>query len=230
MTSVLVASDWHLSPASPPAHARLALEFLALARAEGARAILNGDVFDELFFGRTLAEAAHPAVVRAVDALAAEGRLARTRGNHDPSAGDERTVVDVPGTGPVLVTHGHQVDPVARSPAGRLGDAISRRLGRTAAVRWAAHLAEEGARAAAGRAMVSAFRRRALAIVEREGFALGVFGHVHVAHAARGDRYANAGSLRGAVLEFLELGPGGVRLRTIHARAEALQGSASRSR
>jgi UDP-2,3-diacylglucosamine pyrophosphatase LpxH len=216
--TVLVASDWHLSPRSPPAHARLARELLALARAEGARVILNGDVFDELFSGPGLAEAAHPAVVRDIEALATEGRLVRTRGNHDPAAGDERAVLDVPGTGRVLVLHGHQIDPVARSPAGRLGDAITRRFGRTAAVRLAARLAEEAARAVAGHRMAAEFRRRALAHVEREGFDLGVFGHVHVAHAERGDRYANAGALLGGVLQFLELGAAGVRLRQLEAR------------
>jgi predicted phosphodiesterase len=213
--TVLVASDWHLSPGSPPAHAALAREFLALARAEGARVILNGDVFDELFSGPGRAEAAHAPVVRDIAALAAAGALLRTRGNHDPAAGDERAVVDVPGMGRVLVVHGHQLDPFARSAAGRLGDAISRRFGRLAAVRWAARLADEGARAVAEGSMVALFRRRALALVEREGFVVGVFGHVHVAHAARGDRYANAGSLRGEVLEFLELGPAGVRLRRV---------------
>jgi UDP-2,3-diacylglucosamine pyrophosphatase LpxH len=214
----LVASDWHLSPRSPAAHGRLAREFLALARAEGARVVLNGDVFDELFSGPGRAEAAHPEVVRDLEALAAEGRLVRTRGNHDPSTGDERAVLEVPGAGRVLVLHGHQVDPLAASPAGRLGDAVSRRLGRTLAVRWAARLAEEGARALAGGAMASAFRRRALALVVREGFDLGVFGHVHVAHAVPGDRYANAGALRGAALPFLELGPAGPRLRSLRLR------------
>lgn len=212
---VLVASDWHLSPGSPPSHPRLALEFLALAGAEGARAVLNGDVFDELFWGRERAEAAHPRVVREIEALSAEGRLARTRGNHDPASGEERVVLEVPGVGRVLVEHGHQVDPLARSGAGRLGDAISRRLGRTRAVRLAARLAEEGARAVAGSLLAAAFRRRALAAVERAGFDAGVFGHVHVAHAVPGDRYANAGALLGGVLQFLEVGPAGMRLREL---------------
>lgn len=211
---VLVASDWHLSPASPPAHPALALRFLALARAEGARVVLNGDVFDELFWGRERAEAAHPAVLREIERLSGEGLLVRTRGNHDPASGEERVVLEAPGIGRVLVEHGHRIDPVASSAAGRAGDAISRRLGRTRAVRLAARLAEEAARAAAGSLLASAFRRRALAAVRRGGFDLGVFGHVHVAHAVPGDPYANAGALGGA-LPFLELGPAGVRARTL---------------
>ncbi|HEY6099109.1 MAG TPA: metallophosphoesterase [Anaeromyxobacter sp.] len=212
---VLVASDWHLRPGSPEAHARLARAFLALARGEGARVVLNGDVFDDLFSGGGRAEAAHPLVARDIEALAREGRLLRTRGNHDPAAGEDRAVLEVPGAGRVLVVHGHQVDPISRSPAGRLGDALSRRFGRSLAVRGAARLAERAARAAAGRPMVAAFRRRALALVEREGFDLGVFGHVHVPHARAGDRYANAGALLGEALTFLELGPAGPRLRAL---------------
>jgi UDP-2,3-diacylglucosamine pyrophosphatase LpxH len=226
--TILVASDWHLSPRSPAAHARLARGFLALARAESARVVLNGDVFDELFHGPGRSEAAHPLVVGDIEALAAEGRLLRTRGNHDPGAGEECEVLDVPGTGRVLVLHGHQVDPISRSPAGRLGDAISRSFGRTAAVRWAARLAEEGARALAGEAMARAFRRRALALVEREGFDLGVFGHVHVAHARRGDRYANAGALLGDALHFLELDAAGIRLRTLRLRGAEDEGQRGR--
>lgn len=212
---VLVASDWHLGARSPPAHARLARAFLALARAEGARVILNGDVFDDLFSGPGRAEAAHPLVVRDLEALAAEGRLVRTRGNHDPGVGVERVVLDLPGAGRVLVIHGHQVDPISRSAAGRLGDAISRRFGRTLPVRWAALAAERAARAVAGGRMVSGFRRRALALVVREGFDLGVFGHVHAAHAVPGDRYANAGALGEEALSFLELGPAGPALRSL---------------
>ncbi len=121
----------------------------------------------------------------------------------------------------MLVVHGHQVDPLSRSPLGRLGDAISRRFGRSALVRGGAAAAERVARALAGRRMVSAFRERALALVVREGFDLGVFGHVHVGHAAEGDRYANAGALAGEVLEFLELGPRGPRLRALRVGAAA---------
>lgn len=218
---VLVASDWHLGPSSPAAHARLAGDFLALARAEGAAVVLNGDVFDDLFSGAGRPEAAHPAVAGAIEALARVGRLWRTCGNHDPRSGAERVVLDVPGVGRVLLQHGHQLDPIGRSPAGRLGELVSRRFGRLAVVRGAAHLAEAAARALAGGRMAASFRRRALAVVEEEGFALGVFGHVHVAHAAAGDRYANSGALAGEALSFLELGRGGVRLRALPAHGPA---------
>ncbi len=219
--TVLVASDWHLGPGSPRAHGRLARAFLALARREGARVVLNGDVFDALTWGTARAEAAHPLVVADIAALAAEGRLLRTRGNHDPATGDERVALEVPGLGRVLVVHGHEVDPISRSLAGRLGAEITRRFGRALAVRLAARLAEGSARLVAGRRMEAEFRRRALALVVREGFDLGVFGHVHAAHAAPGDRSAHAGALLGDTLTFLELGPGGPRLRALHG-GEAL--------
>lgn len=221
MSVVRVASDWHLAPGSPPAHAALALVFLAEAEADGARVILNGDVFDDLFAGPGRAEAAHPEVVRAIAALRAAGRLERTSGNHDPEAGAPRVVLDAPHVGRVLVMHGHTVDPVNRSAVGRLGDGISRRFGRLALVSGAARLAEAAARRVAGGRMVSIFRSRCLAVVEREGFDLGVFGHLHAPHLAAGDRYANAGALRGDTLEYLELGPGGARLRVLRAGAAA---------
>ncbi|MGC4001500.1 MAG: metallophosphoesterase [Anaeromyxobacter sp.] len=214
---VRIASDWHLAPGSPPLHARLARAFLEQARADGAAVILNGDVFDDLFAGAGRGEAAHPEVVAALDALRADGRLTRTCGNHDPGAGEPRAVLDWPGLGRVLVEHGHRADPVNSSPLGRLGDGISRRFGRLGVVRGAAWLAEQAARAVAGERLVRVFRARCLARVEREGFALGVFGHVHAAHLAPGDRYANAGSLRGEALEYLELGPGGPRLGLLRA-------------
>lgn len=217
MTVVRVASDWHLGPGTPAGDARVARAFLAAARADGARVVLNGDVFDDLFAGRGRAEAAHPAIVAELEALRALGRLERTSGNHDPDAGAARLVLDVPGTGRVLVMHGHAADPVNASLVGRLGDGISRRFGRLAIVRGAAALAESVARAVAGDRMVSIFRARCLALVEREGFDLGVFGHVHVAHLVRGDRYANAGALRDGVLEYLELGAGGARLAALRA-------------
>jgi UDP-2,3-diacylglucosamine pyrophosphatase LpxH len=222
MSPVRVASDWHLGPSSPPVHGLLARAFLARARADGARVVLNGDVFDDLFEGRGRAAAAHPAVVAELEALARAGRLERTRGNHDPDAGAARVVLDVPGTGRVLVMHGHAVDPMNASALGRLGDGISRRFGRTALVRGAAHLAEAAARALAGRRIVEVFRARCEEVVRAEGFDLGVFGHVHVAHLAPGDRYANAGWLAGAALEYLELGAGGPALRVL--REEDLGG------
>jgi UDP-2,3-diacylglucosamine pyrophosphatase LpxH len=217
VTIVRIASDWHLGPATPPADARAALAFLAAARRDGARVVLNGDVFDDLFAGPGRAEAAHPDVVAALAVLGAAGLLERTAGNHDPDAGVARVVLEVPGIGRVLVMHGHAADPVNASIVGRLGDGISRRFGRLALVRGAAWLAEVAARAVAGDRMVSIFRSRCLAIVEREGFDLGVFGHVHAAHLVPGDRYANAGALRDGVLEYLELSPGGARLATLRA-------------
>jgi hypothetical protein len=53
--------------------------------------------------------------------------------------------------------------------------------------------------------------------VKAGGYALGVFGHVHVARLAPGERYANAGSLHGEVLEYLELAEGGPRLAALTA-------------
>jgi UDP-2,3-diacylglucosamine pyrophosphatase LpxH len=224
VSEIWIASDWHLAPGSPAAHGRLALAFLESARAAGARVILNGDVFDELFAGRGRGEAAHPEVVRAMEALSAERRLARTRGNHDPDAGEERVEVEWPGVGRVLVAHGHLADPVNASPVGRLGDAISRRFGRSGLVRGAAWLVETAARAVAEDFMIATFRRRCLALVERGGFALGVFGHVHEAHLVPGDRYANAGSLAGAVLEYLALGDSGPRLEVVREIVRAGRG------
>jgi UDP-2,3-diacylglucosamine pyrophosphatase LpxH len=223
--TVLVASDWHLGPGSPRAHGRLARAFLALARREGARVVLNGDVFDALSWGAARAESAHPLVVADIEALAADGRLLRTRGNHDPATGEARVVLEVPGLGRVLVVHGHEVDPISSSVAGRLGAEITRRFGRLLAVRLAARLAEGSARLVAGRRMEAEFRRRALALVVREGFDLGVFGHVHAAHAAPGERYANAGALLGDTLTFLELGPAGPRLRVLRGGGERAGGA-----
>jgi hypothetical protein len=157
--------------------------------------------------------------------LASRGLLRRTTGNHDPDQPIRRVELDVPGLGRVLVAHGHALDPINASLVGRLGDAISRRFGRRAVVRGAAWLAEAATRAVAGPAMVRVFRQRCLAEVDREGFALGVFGHVHVAHLVEGDRYANAGSL-GERLEYLELGPGGARLAALEP--EDVQGSTLR--
>jgi UDP-2,3-diacylglucosamine pyrophosphatase LpxH len=208
----LVASDWHLSPRSPALHGRLAVAFLAQVRASEARLVLAGDVFEALFDRPGRAEGAHPAVVAALAALAAEGRLTRLAGNHDPAAGDARTVLDVDGIGRVLVAHGHAQDPVSASALGRLGDAVSRRLGHLAAVRGAARAVEVAARRLASERMVAVFRARWLAEVERGGFDLGVFGHVHVAHLAVGDRYANAGALDGERLSYLALDRAGPRL------------------
>jgi UDP-2,3-diacylglucosamine pyrophosphatase LpxH len=207
---VRIASDWHLGPRSPEAHRRLALAFLTRARADGVQVILNGDVLDDLFAGEEAARSC-PAVVEAMGALERDGRLRRTAGNHDPAVPLARLELEVPGIGRILVAHGHAVDPINASPIGRLGDGISRRFGRLAVVRGAAWLAEAVALGLAGAAMVRIFRSRCLAAVDREGFALGIFGHVHQQHLVPGDRYANAGSLHER-LEYLELGPGGPRL------------------
>jgi UDP-2,3-diacylglucosamine pyrophosphatase LpxH len=223
VTPIWIASDWHLSPRSPPAHVRLARAFLERADRAGARVILNGDIFDDLFAGAGRPAAAHPDVAAAIDALARAGRLERTRGNHDPDAGAERVELAVPGVGRVLVAHGHAADPVNASPVGRLGDAISRRFGRLGVVRGAAWLAEAAARSLAGERMVALFRRRCLDVVEREGFDLGVFGHVHVAHLAPGDRYANAGAVGAETLSYLVVDPGGPRLCVLRLAGEAAE-------
>lgn len=217
MTVHRIASDWHLSPGSPGLHGRLARAFLARAREDGAEVILNGDVFDELFSGAGRAQAAHPLVLAELHALRRAGLLHQTCGNHDPDAGPERLVLEVPGTGRVLVAHGHASDPVNSSPLGRLGDGISRRFGRLGLVRGAAWLAEAAVRGLAEEQVVALFRRRCLAAVEREGFDLGVFGHVHAPHLVPGDRYANAGALTGEALHYLELSPRGARLGVLRA-------------
>jgi UDP-2,3-diacylglucosamine pyrophosphatase LpxH len=211
MTDLWIASDWHLGPDSPPAHGRLALEFLEGARAAGVEVILNGDVFDDLFAGAGRAPAAHPEVAAAIVALAASGKLRRTSGNHDPDAGPERVVLDRPGIGRVLVAHGHSLDPINASPIGRLGDTISRHFGRTALVRGAARLAEVVARTLAEEQMVAVFRARCLRAVAAGGFDLGVFGHVHRAHLSPGDRYVNAGALDDAGLAYVVLDDRGPR-------------------
>ena len=215
MNTLRIASDWHLSPRSPAWHGRLAAEFLRRARRDGASVILNGDVHDDLFDGAGRCARAHPGVEAEIEALLALGRLRRTRGNHDPEAGEDRVVVEWPGVGRVLVMHGHAADPVNRSWVGHLGEGISRRFGRMGLVRGAAALAEAAARAMAGRRIAELFRARCLELVERGGFDLGVFGHVHAGHLAPGDRYANAGSLSGDGLHYLELGPAGARLCTL---------------
>jgi UDP-2,3-diacylglucosamine pyrophosphatase LpxH len=214
----LVAGDWHLSPESPAIHGWLARAFLARARAEGATVVLNGDVFDDLFAGDRRARAAHPGVTAALAELAGEGKLLQARGNHDPGAGEDRIVLDVPGLGRVLVAHGDLADPLHASVLGRLGDAISRRFGRLALVRSAARIAELAATRIAGVRMRALFRRRCLALLEREGCALGVFGHVHVPHLAAGDRYVNAGALRGSTLSYVALDTSGPRLLSLRAQ------------
>ncbi len=215
MDLVRIASDWHLAPRSPRAHAQLAAAFLLRARADGASVILNGDVFDDLFAGAGCGARAHPDVVAALERLRGEGLLRRLRGNHDPAGGEERVVLEWPAIGRVIVTHGDAVDPLHGSWLGRLGHAISLRAGGFALVRLAMALAEVTARALIGRRILRGFQARCRALVAREACALGVFGHVHAQHLAPGDPYANAGWLHGDRLEYLELGPGGARLRAL---------------
>jgi UDP-2,3-diacylglucosamine pyrophosphatase LpxH len=221
MSLVRIASDWHLEPGGPPAHARLARTFLAEARRDGATVILNGDVFEDLFAGAGRGERAHPEVVAEVEALRALGRLRRTRGNHDPDGGEDRVVLDWPGLGRILVTHGHTADPVNRSAVGRLGDGISRRFGRLRLVRGAAGAVETVARALAGRRLEAVFRARCLALLASAGCDVGVFGHLHAAHLRAGDPYVNSGCLAGGRLEYAELGPDGLRLRALTTEALA---------
>jgi UDP-2,3-diacylglucosamine pyrophosphatase LpxH len=215
MADVWIASDWHLGPASPPVHGRLALAFLERAREAGAELILNGDVFDDLFEGPGRPQAAQPRVAEAIAGLLASGRLRRTCGNHDPDAGPERLILEVPGVGRVLVAHGHALDPLGASPVGRLGDAVSRRFGRTRVVRGAARLAEQLARGLAGDRMIGVYRSRCLGALARGGFDLGIFGHVHRAHALAGDRYVNAGALRDDGLEYVILDARGARIERL---------------
>ena len=212
MRDTWIASDWHLSPESPPAHGRLALAFLAAARDAGADVVLNGDVFDDLFAGAGRAPRAHPEIAAAIASLVEAGRLRRTAGNHDADAGPVQVVLSHPVAGRVLVTHGHALDPINASPVGRLGDAISRRFGRTALVRGAAWLAEASARALAGERMLAVFRRRCLRALRQGGFDVGIFGHVHRAHPVAGDPYVNAGALHDDRLEYAVLDGAGIRI------------------
>ena len=219
MSPLWIASDWHLGPRSPAADGALALEFLGRARHAGVEVVLNGDVWEDLFAGPGAGARAFPAVAAAAAALQAEGRLRFTCGNHDPDSGAARLELDVPGLGRVLVAHGHAADPVNASPIGRLGDGISRRFGRLGVVRGAAWLAEAAVRGLMEERMVSIFRARCERLVRQGGFALGVFGHVHRAHCAPGERYANAGSLHDGRLEYLVLDGIGARLGSIEADA-----------
>lgn len=212
MELLRIASDWHLAPGSPLEDVHLATEFLRRAHADGATVVLNGDVFDDVYAGTGSGARAHPGVAAALERLGAEGRLRRTRGNHDPGAGEHQIVLDWPGLGRVVVAHGDGVDPLHQSWLGRLGQAISVRLGTLRIVRLAMALAEATARTLAGPRMLRGYRTRCLELVAREGCTLGVFGHVHEQHLVPGDPYVNAGWLHGGRLEFLELSRGGARL------------------
>jgi UDP-2,3-diacylglucosamine pyrophosphatase LpxH len=212
---ILVASDWHLGTRSPRAHAQLALAFLRRALADGDQVVLNGDIFEGLFERERAARLAHPEVVSALSELSRQGRLRQTQGNHDPQSGEERVELEWPGVGRILIAHGHAVDPLHGSAIGKLGDGISRHLGSLALVRGAARLANWTAETIAGERMVQIFRDRCLAAVDRGGYALGIFGHVHRQHLQAGERYANAGWLTEDRLEYLLLNGDGVHARAL---------------
>ncbi|MDE3172170.1 MAG: metallophosphoesterase [Gemmatimonadota bacterium] len=218
---MLVAGDWHLGTYSAPGQERLALAFLRQAADRGDSVILNGDIFEGLFEPVARAERAHPAVSALIAELAAAGVLRRTEGNHDPGTGAARIVLEHPPVGRVLVAHGHQVDPVHDSGIGNFGDGISRRFGRLSLVRGAASVAEAFVAGTLASRVDRMYRRRCLAMVERAGCALGVFGHNHRRHLASGDAYANAGRLRRARLEYLVLDASGAALRDFTASGDA---------
>lgn len=208
----IIASDWHLGHFSPPAAARLAHAFLERACDAGDAVVLNGDIFEGLFEPLADAEGAHPEIAALIRAMERAGQLRRTEGNHDPGSGAASIVVPHARLGRVLVAHGHGIDPLHGSAPGRLGDAISRHLGRFAAIRGAAQLAEEVTMRMAGRRIEARFRAHCRAIVEQRGYDLGVFGHLHRRYLAPGDRYANAGRLSRDRLEFLVLTAQGAEL------------------
>ena len=217
MTRVLIAGDWHLGTYSPPAQARLAVRFLEETGDAGHRIVLNGDIFEGLFEPAARAERAHPELSALITAMAAAGVLTRIEGNHDPGAGARSLVLEHGGLGRVLVTHGHLVDPVHDSSVGNFGDGISRRFGHLSLVRGAARMAEAVVAGAMAGPVDRLYRRRCLALVERERCVLGVFGHNHRRHLAAGDPYANAGCLRHARLEYLVLDAAGASLHDFTA-------------
>jgi predicted phosphodiesterase len=217
MRRVLIASDWHLGTYSDPVQGRLALRFLEHVRATGDRVILNGDVFEGLFEPTARAERAHDELRALIAGMTDEGVLTRVEGNHDPGAGVRSVVLEHERLGRVLVTHGHLVDPVHESSVGNFGDGISRRFGHLPLVRGAARLAEAVVAGAVAAPVDRVYRRRCLALVERERCTFGVFGHNHRRHLAPGDRYANAGCLRQARLEYLVLEPAGASLHDFTA-------------
>lgn len=221
MTRVLIAGDWHLGTYSAPGQERLALGFLRQARVCGDRVLLNGDIFEGLFEPVARAERAHPELSALIAELGAAGVLTRIAGNHDPGAGVAEAVLEHPPIGRVLVTHGHQVDPVHDSGIGNFGDGISRRFGRLSVVRGAASVAEAIVAGTVAARVDRMYRRRCLAMVEGAGCALGVFGHNHRRHLVPGDAYANAGRLRRARLEYLVLDASGAALRDFTAPGDA---------
>jgi predicted phosphodiesterase len=208
----LIAGDWHLGTYSKPAHATLAWAFLERARREGDRVVLNGDIFEGVFEPAARAEAAHRDLSELMADMTRDGALRRTEGNHDPGAGPPELVLEHPTAGRVLVMHGHGVDPMHGSQAGRVGDHISRRFGHLAVVRGAAHAVEAVVAGAAASRVDRFFREKCRGIVRRHGCDLGVFGHNHRRYLVRGDCYANAGCLKNTRLEFLVLDDSGPRL------------------
>lgn len=211
LTRTVIASDWHLGSFSQPGAVGLARRFLEHAQAAGDRVVLNGDIFEGLFQPVEEAEAAHPTVRDIIAKISTGGQLVRVAGNHDPHAGSLTLILDEPAIGRVLIAHGHAVDPLHRSPLGRFGDAISRRMGHMGMVRGAASLAECVANRAAGPAIERTFQGRCRALVHRESCVLGIFGHIHRHYFAPGDTYANAGHLTRERLEYLILADGVIR-------------------
>lgn len=227
MRRTLIAGDWHLGSYSLPAQAQLALAFLERAREAGDFVVLNGDVFEGLFEPVWRAEQAHPAVVALIAAMTCGGGLSRLEGNHDPGAGARSLVLVHGAVGRVLVAHGHLVDPMHDSSVGNFGDGISRRFGHLSLVRGAARVAEAVVAGTVAARVDRMYRRRCLAMVEREQCALGVFGHNHRRYLVRGDRYANAGCMRRSRLEYLALDDAGptlceLDLRDVTAGARAV--------
>ena len=213
MNRVLIAGDWHLGTYSAPGQARLALAFLRAAREAGDTVILNGDIFEGLFEPAARAERAHPELSELIADLSQAGTLQRVEGNHDPGSGHARLVLEHPAAGRVLVTHGHQVDPVHDSRVGNFGDGISRRFGHLMLVRGAARVAETFVAGTMASRVDRMYRSRCLAMVDKAGCSLGVFGHNHRRHLVPGDAYANAGALRRGRLEHLVLDQSGAALR-----------------
>jgi len=208
----LIAGDWHLGTYSAATHASLAGGFLERARQEGDLVVLNGDIFEGLFEPVARAEAAHPGLAALIATMAGAGRIARTEGNHDPGAGVHQLILEHDAVGRILVAHGHRVDPMHGSSAGHLGDRISRRFGHRAVVRGAARAVETVVTGVAATHVDRFFRRKCRALVEGHRCDLGVFGHNHRQYLVPGDRYANAGCLKDASLEYLLLDEAGPRL------------------
>jgi hypothetical protein len=210
---LIVAGDWHLGTYTPEGEARLAVEFLEWAPSHADLIVLNGDIFEGLFEAPDRAERARPEAAALIARLTAGGVLRRKLGNHDPEGGELSVVIEHPTVGRVLVAHGHAADPMHASHVGHLGDGISRRFGDFGVVRGAAWLAEAAVSTLAAGPVDRLYRKKCLAMVERERCDLGIFGHNHRRHLVPGDRYANAGRLTRSRLEFLVIDHDGAALR-----------------